>query len=76
MAKQIAISDEVYNTLVEMKGKDKSFSQVIMSLVGWRAKNRAIMKFAGVGKNDAKRLDELKRFIAENRKNSRPREIG
>jgi predicted CopG family antitoxin len=73
MAKQIAISDDVYQLLVDMKGKDKSFSEVIRSLAGWRAKNKAIMKFAGVGKNDSKRLEEFKKFIEEHRKNSRPR---
>ena len=75
VAKQIAVSDDVYQLLVDMKGKDKSFSEVIRSLAGWRAKNREIMKFAGIGKKDAKRLEKLKKMIAEDRKNSIPREF-
>lgn len=36
MAKQIAISDDVYNMLLKMKGDNKSFSEVIRMLTGQR----------------------------------------
>ncbi len=57
MAKLIAISEEAYSRLAKLKGRDKSFTTVIMELT--EKKKSDIMEFFGaikMSKNDAKRL--------------------
>lgn len=58
MARKISLSEEVYEVLSERKG-NKSFSEPI--------KERDIMKFAGILKQDKKKLDALKNKIAAER---------
>ncbi len=43
-SKNITISDEAYEFLKEVKGSDKSFSDVILSMKGKRSE---VMSFAG-----------------------------
>ncbi len=66
MARQISISDDLYQELSKMKGT-KSFSLYIKERIGMGSSNRRILKFAGALKRDAKRLNELTKAIAKER---------
>lgn len=65
MARQISVSNEVYELLLERKGK-KSFSQVIKESICATKKND-IMKFAGIMKDQKEELTKLKKQIEEER---------
>lgn len=65
MAKQIAVSDEVYEMLLKVKGTD-SFSEAIKTAFEKKDK-KDIMDFFGILKNKGKQLDELKKQISEER---------
>jgi predicted CopG family antitoxin len=69
MAKQIAVSDEVYNMLLKMKGQDKSFTEVIKEMLKKRD-SMNIMKFAGSGKKYSKELQDMAKRIQEDRDKS------
>jgi predicted CopG family antitoxin len=66
MARQISVSNEVYELLVEIKG-DKSFSQVIKESLCQKNKKAHIMRFAGIMKDEKESLEELKNQIAAER---------
>lgn len=66
MARQISVSNEVYELLLERKGK-KSFSQVIKENLCTTEKKTDIMKFAGIMKDDKEKLERLKAQIAAER---------
>lgn len=66
MARQISVSNEVYELLSKHKGK-KSFSQVIKESLGANEKKPDIMRFAGVMKDDKEKLEQLKVQIAAER---------
>jgi predicted CopG family antitoxin len=65
MAKQIAISDEVYGLLLGMKGDDKSFSDVIKEVV--KKRGGGIMKYAGSLKKYDRELRSMEKLIQEDR---------
>lgn len=71
MARQISVSDEVYEKLSRLKGT-RSFSEVIKEAVIGRTDNektaKDIMKFAGILKKNAKELDEFNRQILKERR--------
>ncbi len=67
MAKQIAISDEVYQMLLGMKTGNKSFSEVIKGMAGKRPKTQNIMKYFGAMKGD-KSLESVKKSILKERR--------
>ncbi len=69
MARQISVSNEVYNLLLERKGK-KSFSEVIKENLCPKAEKADIMTFAGVLKDEKDRLEKLKSKIAEERESN------
>ena len=66
MARQISVSNEVYELLSKRKGK-KSFSQVIKENLYSLEEKKDIMSFAGVMKNEKDKLELLKSKIAAER---------
>ena len=66
MARQISVSNEVYELLSKRKGK-KSFSQVIKENLCSLEGKKDIMSFAGVMKNEKDKLELLKLKIAAER---------
>jgi predicted CopG family antitoxin len=66
MARQISVSNEVYELLSRKKGK-KSFSQLIKENLTSKEKKVDIMTFAGVMKDDKEKLELLKFKIAAER---------
>ena len=66
MARQISVSNEVYELLLKRKGQ-KSFSQVIKESLCTNSKKTDIMKYAGILKDQKKELDQLKKQIEEER---------
>jgi len=66
MARQISVSNEVYELLSKRKGK-KSFSQVIKENLCSQEEKKDIMNFAGVMKNEKDKLELLKSKIAAER---------
>lgn len=75
MARQISVSNEVYEELSKLKGR-KSFSELIKEVMGIKKSNEKFMKFAGILKKDRKKLDELRKLIAEEREANYGREFG
>ncbi len=59
MSKLINISNETYNKLKAIKGKE-SFTIIIEKLIEKKSNKEEILKFAGKIKFDEKRLKELK----------------
>ncbi len=66
MARQISISNEVYELLLKRKGK-KSFSQVIKENLCPTEEKTDIMSLAGILKDDEQALKQLKQQIAAER---------
>lgn len=66
MARQISVSDDIYEELSKRKG-NKSFSEYIREKIGVDRDNKKLLKFAGILKKDAKKLNELKKIIAKER---------
>ena len=66
VARQITVSNEVYEMLLKRKG-NKSFSQVIKESLCANSKKTEIMKYAGILKDQKKELDQLKKQIEEER---------
>ena len=66
----ISLTREAYDYLKMLKGKDKSFSEVVLEIQGrdfdkGSAKN--LLKFAGVLKNlDAKKFDKIREDLNKN----------
>ena len=71
MVKRVSLSNKAYSELKDAKNNDKSFSDVILRLLGTNTKN--IKQFAGILKNDKHELDEIEEGISEDRKNSKGR---
>ncbi len=66
MARQISVSNEVYELLLKRKGK-KSFSQVIKESLCIYEEKVDIMSLAGILKDDEQTLEKLKKQIAAER---------
>jgi predicted CopG family antitoxin len=66
MARQISVSDEVYQLLLKRKG-NKSFSQVIKESLCSTQKKTDIMRFAGIMKDEKEKLQQLKQQIEAER---------
>lgn len=62
MTKLVSLSNVAYATLLKMKGKNMSFSDVIMKVVGNGGPRHDFLKFAGSLKAHSK---ELEKFTAE-----------
>ncbi len=66
MARQISVSNEVYELLLKRKGK-KSFSQVIKENLCPKEEKADVMSFAGILKDEKETLELLKSEIAAER---------
>jgi predicted CopG family antitoxin len=66
MARQISVSNEVYELLLKRKGK-KSFSEVIKENLCPKEEKVNIMSLAGILKDDKQALERLKQQIAAER---------
>jgi len=66
MARQISVSNEVYELLLKRKGK-KSFSEVIKENLCPKEEKVDIMDLAGILKDDKQALERLKQQIAAER---------
>jgi predicted CopG family antitoxin len=66
VARQISVSNEVYELLLKRKG-DKSFSQVIKENLCQKENKADILSLAGILKDDAQALERLKQQIAAER---------
>jgi predicted CopG family antitoxin len=66
VARQISVSNEVYELLLKRKGK-KSFSQVIKENLYSHEEKKDIMSFAGILKDEKDQLELLKQKIAAER---------
>ena len=66
MARQISVSNEVYELLLKRKGK-KSFSEVIKENLCPKEEKVNIMDLAGILKDDKQALERLKQQIAAER---------
>jgi predicted CopG family antitoxin len=66
MARQISVSNEVYELLLERKGK-KSFSEVIKENLCSKKEKIDIMSLAGILKEDKEKLEKLNQQIAAER---------
>ena len=66
MARQISVSNEVYELLLKRKGK-KSFSEVIKENLCPKEEKADIMSLAGILKDDKQTLERLKEQIAAER---------
>ena len=66
LARQISVSNEVYELLVKRKG-EKSFSQVIKENLCPKEEKVDIMSLAGILKDDKLVLERLKQQIAAER---------
>ncbi len=74
VARQVSLSDEVYEELSRLKG-DKSFSEFISEKAGINKDNKKILKFAGVLRKDSKKLNALKKIIESEREVNYGREF-
>jgi predicted CopG family antitoxin len=66
LARQISVSNEVYELLLEKKGK-RSFSEVIKESLNPQKKRPDLMSLAGILKDDKENLQELKKKIENER---------
>ncbi|MDE1868359.1 MAG: antitoxin VapB family protein [Candidatus Micrarchaeota archaeon] len=67
MSKLVSLSDVAYKTLSRMKGKDMSFSDVILKLVSTASPKRNFLKFAGSMQSQSVELERFKRQIKSDR---------
>ena len=77
MARQISVSDEVYQLLTRRKGS-RSFSEVIKELEGMSKRpekqNEEFFRFAGIFKGD-KELKRIEELIARDRRRNSGRKF-
>ncbi len=66
MARQISVSNEVYELLLKRKG-NKSFSEVIKENLCPKEEKVDIMSLAGILKDDKQALERLKQQITAER---------
>ena len=70
MTKLVSLSNEVYAELLKIKGREESFSSVILSLTKQKKEREDIRRFAGVLKGHKTELEKFKSMIARDRKNN------
>jgi len=73
MTKPVTLSNEAYNALLKVKGKEMSFSDAVMKLVGEIAQKKDFKKFAGSMKSSSETLEKLKSQIAADRERNTER---
>ena len=68
MTRQVALSEEAYGTLSKMKGKEMSFSDLVLKLAGAATPKRNFLKLAGELKSQSAKLESFKKQIGRDRK--------
>ena len=68
MTKPVTLSDEAYRELLKIKGKDMSFSDVVMKLVERNKNTPDFKSFSGALKEERRELESFKKSIMEDRK--------
>lgn len=74
MVKVISLSELAYKELKEKKGKEDSFSDVVIRLVE-KTKKPHILDFFGKWSGNKKELDKMERMIYKDRKKAKGREV-
>ena len=67
MTKPVTLSNEAYEALKKVKGKDMSFSEAVLKLVENSNPKKDFNKFAGALKAQARELEKFKLQIEEDR---------
>ena len=67
MTKPVTLSNKAYEALKKVKGKDMSFSDVVLKLIEHSNSERDFNKFAGILKAQASELEKFKVQIEEDR---------
>ncbi len=75
MSKLVSLSNETYSTLRRMKGKNRSFSEVIMELVSKAEPKRDFLSLVGSLKSESKELESLKEEVERGRKRNSDRHL-
>jgi predicted CopG family antitoxin len=68
MTRQVSLSEEAYKTLSKIKGKEMSFSDIVLKLVSATSPKRNFLKFAGIMKSQSVELEQFKKQIEKDRK--------
>ena len=68
MTKPVTLSNAAYEALKKLKGKDMSFSDIVLKLVEHSNNKQDFNKFAGALKAQANELEKFKLQIEEDRK--------
>ena len=72
MVKVISLSNEAYERLKALKGRDNSFSDVVVEFVPVKKKN--IMDFAGIFEKNAGEWEKIESELINERKKARLKE--
>ncbi|MGD0729049.1 MAG: antitoxin VapB family protein [Candidatus Micrarchaeaceae archaeon] len=76
MVKMVSLSELAYSKLSQKKGKNMSFSDVILQLLDENKGKVDISEFAGILKNKSKELDKIKVKVLKERRRNLGRKIG
>jgi predicted CopG family antitoxin len=72
----VSLSELAYSKLAQIKGKNMSFSDVILKLLDENKGNVDISEFAGILKSKGKELDKIKMEVLKERRRNLGRKIG
>lgn len=72
----VSLSELAYSKLAQIKGKNMSFSDVILKLLDENRGNTDISEFAGVLKSRGRELDRIKLEVLKERKRNLGRSVG
>lgn len=67
MTKPVTLSDAAYDAVLKAKGKNMSFSDVVLKLVEVSKRKNNFSSFAGAFKSDATNLEKFRKQIEEDR---------
>jgi predicted CopG family antitoxin len=76
MVKMVSLSELAYSKLAQKKGKNMSFSDVILKLLDENKGRIDISEFAGILKSREKELDKIKIEVLKERRRNLGRKIG
>ncbi len=71
MTKLVSLSNEAYSTLKKMKGKNMSFSDIVLKLVSSTNPKRDFLRLAGTFKSESPEFEAFKKQIDEDRKRNK-----
>lgn len=76
MTKMVSLSELAYSKLAQKKGKNMSFSDVVLQLLDENKGKTDISEFAGILKSKSKELDKFKIEVLRGRRANLGRKIG